>query len=208
MTSAGFGADDDHSARHGEFVYCGYDFKPALPPAGPDLFWRRSWPPLHSVAPSLIAGTGRVRGPQLRRITAAISDGELRTSGPVVKVAGAICTMVQSRSPFSAVCSATGREGGRARHDLTAGCTLCCHRYGVRWRGSLGSPADPNRPKLQHQHHRDCCKPHVVCCSHGDVDAVAWACLDLMNILLDGIDLEQVWGSVGTPELASAVQSV
>ena len=29
-----------------------------------------------------------------------------------------------------------------------------------------------------------------------------------MNILLDGIDLEQVWGSVGTPELASALESV
>ena len=96
MVLGHFGADDDHSARNGDFVYCGYDFKPALPPAGPDLFLWRSWPPLHSAAPSLIAGTGRVRGPQLRRITAAISDGELRTSGPVVKVAGAICTaMVQ-----------------------------------------------------------------------------------------------------------------
>lgn len=30
------------------------------------------------------------------------------------------------------------------------------------------------------------------------------------NVLLDadGIDLEQVWGSVGTPELANSLQSV
>eukprot|EP00439_Symbiodinium_sp_Y106_P017899 s13121_g2.t1 len=94
---------------------CGYDFKPTLPPAGPDLFLRRSWPPLHPVAPSLIACTGSVRGPQLRRITSAISDGELRTSGPVVKVAGAVCTAMVQITLFCRLQNLSQAEAGSHR---------------------------------------------------------------------------------------------
>ena len=63
---------------------CGYDFKPTLPPAGPDLFLRRSWPPL-------------------------------QTSGPVVKVAGAVCTAMVQITLFCRLQNLSKAEAGSHR---------------------------------------------------------------------------------------------
>ena len=54
------------------------------------LVLRRSWSLLHRGL-CINAGAGRVCGPQLRRMTTAISDRELLSIGPVGKVAGSIC---------------------------------------------------------------------------------------------------------------------
>ena len=79
---------DDDSARTGEYVYWGYDFKPALPPAEPTcvavkLVW------LECVGLEVLVVSVACNRD---RVTVAISARELRTAGPLAKVLGAICS--------------------------------------------------------------------------------------------------------------------
>ena len=81
---------DDDSARTGEYVYWGYDFKPALPPAEPTcvavkLVW------LECVGLEVLVVSVACNRD---RVTVAISARELRTAGPLAKVLGAICSAI------------------------------------------------------------------------------------------------------------------
>ena len=153
---------------------------------------------MHCLLCAKFAGAGRVRGPQLR-LTAAFSDREPRTTGPLDKVLGAICSAIVQIPLLCRLQSWSQAEAGPR-----AGCTWCWKQYGVRWRGSFDSLGSWAR------------------CSHRAVDGVAPAWLALgsvrghpailhsrycslsdpgqlkktRNIPLDGIDLEQVWAAV------------
>ena len=81
---------DDDSARTGEYVYWGYDFKPALPPAEPTcvavkLVW------LECVGLEVLVVSVACNRD---RVTVAISARELRPAGPLAKVLGAICSAI------------------------------------------------------------------------------------------------------------------
>ena len=58
VASDGLGPHDDHPVRTGEYVYWGYDLKPALPPAMPACFTTK----FGTVCTAKFAGAGRVRG--------------------------------------------------------------------------------------------------------------------------------------------------